>query len=131
MMYNVEMKNLDFRGVLTMKRCGYCGKKINGNQEFCCNECENNYREIVENDSHKIKYYLLGIVVGFLVMLGGVLSSSDFVIGTGILLMGFVVVLLPFTTPETTALFGYQKSKIIGRFLGVLLVIVGMGVGYC
>ena len=64
----------------------------------------------------------------FLIMLCGVLSSNDFVIGAGIVLMGIVVFLLPFTTPETTTFFGYQKSKIIGRILGALMIVVGIWV---
>ena len=52
-----------------MKKCAYCGKKLNSNLEFCRNECENNYSKTVEKDSHKIKYFMAGIFVGFLVML--------------------------------------------------------------
>ena len=113
-----------------MKKCGYCGKKINSNFEFCCSECEDTYRTIVEKDHHKIKYFITGIFVGFLALFYGVVSSSDFIMGIGIILMGFVVVILPFSTPQTTVLLGYQKSKIIGRLLGILLVIVGIWVGF-
>lgn len=70
-----------------------------------------------------------GIVIGFLIMLCGVFSSSGYVIGTGIILMG-IVVILPFTTPETTTFFGYQKSKKIGRILGVLMIVVGIWEGF-
>ena len=84
------------------------------------------YKEIANKDSHKIKYFIVGIIIGFLIMLYGVLSNNDFVIGAGIMLMGIVVLLLPFTTPETTSFFGYQKSKIIGRILGVLMIVIGI-----
>ena len=112
-----------------MKKCRYCGKELNSNIEFCSDECENSYRKIVEKDRHKIKYFILGIILGFLVMLYGVVSNSDFIIGVGIIIMGIDVVALPFTTPETTAFLGYQKSKFVGRILGVLLIIVGLWVG--
>ena len=39
---------------------------------------------------------------------------------------GMDVVILPFTTPETVAFLGYQKSKIAGRILGIMLVIAGI-----
>ena len=83
-----------------MKKCRYCGKELNSNFEFRSNECENSYRRIIEKDRHKIKYFVLGII---LVMLYGVVSNSDFVTGVGIMVMGIDVVALPFTTPETTA----------------------------
>lgn len=115
---------------MAIKGCKYCGKKINRNLEFCCNECKNKYDKIVEGDNLKIKYFIVGVIVGFLIMLYGVCSENDFMIGIGIVLMGMTVILLPFTTPETTAFFGYQRAKVIGRTLGVLLTIVGIWVSY-
>lgn len=67
-----------------MKKCRYCGKELNSNFEFCSNECENSYGKIIEKDRHKIKYFILGIILGFLVMLYGVISNSDFIIAVGI-----------------------------------------------
>ncbi|MFR8522805.1 MAG: hypothetical protein ACLVCU_00815 [Gallintestinimicrobium sp.] len=58
------------------------------------------------------------------------IQNSDFIIGDGIIVMGIVAVLLPFTTPETVALLGYQKSRIVGRILGILLIVVGIWVGF-
>jgi len=43
--------------------------------------------------------------------------------------MGIDVVVLPFTTPETTTFLGYRKSKVVGRILGILLIAVGLWVG--
>ena len=57
-------------------------------------------------------------------MIYGFLSNSDFIIGDGIIVIGIVTVVLPFATSETVALLGYQKSKIVGRILGILLVVV-------
>lgn len=112
-----------------MKKCRYCGKELNSNFEFCSSECEDSYRKIIEKDGYKIKYFILGIILGFLVMLYGVISNSDLIIGVGIIVMGIDVVSLPFTTPETTAFLGYQKSKFVGRILGILLIAVGIWVG--
>ena len=78
----------------------------------------------IEKAEGKIKYFIIGIIIGFLVMIYGVLSNSDFIIGDGIIVIGIVAVVLPFATSETVALLGYQKSKIVGRILGILLVVV-------
>lgn len=48
-----------------MKKCKYCGNELNGTSEFCCNECESNYKEALEKDSRKTKYFILGIALGF------------------------------------------------------------------
>lgn len=112
-----------------MKKCRYCGKELNSNFEFCNKTCEGSYRKQIEKDKHKIKYFIFGIILGFLVMLFGVISSSNSIMGIGIVVMGIDVVLLPFTTPETTAFLGYEKAKFAGRILGVVLVAVGIWVG--
>ena len=112
-----------------MKKCRYCGKELNSNFEFCSNECENSYRKIIEKDRQKIKYFMIGIILGFLVMFYGITLNSDFIIGIGIIVMGIDVVVLPFTTPETTTFLGYRKSKVVGRMLGILLIAVGLWVG--
>ena len=114
-----------------MKKCKYCGNELNGTSEFCSNECESNYKEALEKDSRKIKYFILGIALGFLIILYGIaLGNHASAIGIGIIVMGIDVVLFPFTTPETAALLGYQKSKLVGRLLGILLIAVGIWVGF-
>lgn len=113
-----------------MKKCRYCGKELNSNFEFCSNECENSYRKIIEKDRQKIKYFMIGIILGFLVMFYGITLNSDFIIGIGIIVMGIDVVVLPFTTPETTTFLGYRKSKVVGRILGILLIAVGLQITF-
>lgn len=112
-----------------MKKCKYCGEPIDDNLEFCRDECKNNYMRMLEKDSSKIKYFILGIVIGFFVMFWGIISGSSLKTGFGIVLMGITVTLLPFTTPETTAILGYERAKLVGRLLGVLLIIVGVWTG--
>ena len=78
---------------------------------------ENCYEKMMDKDSHKIKYFTLGIILGFLVMFYGIISNNNVLIGIGIIVMGIDVVLLPFTTPETINFLGYQKSKFAGRII--------------
>ena len=47
-----------------MKKCKYCGKKLKDNFEFCNSKCENCYEKMMDKDSHKIKYFILGIILG-------------------------------------------------------------------
>ena len=112
-----------------MKKCKYCRNELNSTSEFCCNECESNYKEALEKDSRKTKYFILGIALGFLIILYGI-ALSNRASAIGIIVMGIDVVLLPFTTPETAELLGYQKAKLVGRLLGILLIAVGIWVGF-
>ena len=69
-----------------MKKCKYCGKKLNDNFEFCNSKCENCYEKMMDKDSHKIKYFILGIILGFVVMFYGIISNNNvFIIGIGII----------------------------------------------
>ena len=112
-----------------MKRCSYCGKKINGSVGFCSDACESRYKKVMEKDGPKVKYFISGIILGFLVMFYGIISNSSFLIGMGSIVIGIDVVFFPFPTPETTAFLGYQKAKLVGRVAGILLIAVGIWVG--
>ena len=68
----------------------------------------------MEKDGLKVKYFISGIILGFLVMFYGIISNSSFLIGMGSIVIGIDVVFFPFTTPETTAFLGYQKAKLSG-----------------
>lgn len=109
-----------------MNKCKYCGKQINEDLEFCHDECRDNFAKMLEKDGPKVKYFIFGIILGILVMFYGIFSGSNLKVGFGIVWMGITVILLPFTTPETTAVLGYRRSKIIGRLLGILLIIAGI-----
>ena len=50
-------------------------------------------------------------------------------VGIGVIIMGIVEFLLPFTTPETIAFLGYKKAKTAGRIAGIVLIAVGIWVG--
>lgn len=112
-----------------MKRCKYCGKQIEDSFEFCKSKCKENYKKAGECDSRKMKYFISGMALGFLVLFCGVCAGSNTIMGTGIVLMGITVILLPFTTPETNALLGYQRARTAGRALGILLLIAGIFTG--
>lgn len=94
-----------------MKRCSYCGKKINGSVGFCSDACESRYKKVMEKDGLKVKYFISGIILGFLVMFYGIISNSSFLIGMGSIVIGIDVVFFPFTTPETTAFWDIKRQN--------------------
>ena len=60
-----------------MKRCSYCGKKINGSVGFCSDACESRYKKVMEKDGPKVKYFISGIILGFLVMFDGIIFKQQ------------------------------------------------------
>lgn len=93
---------------------------------FCSDACSDYYQNQIEKDRHVIRYFLVGLAVGIVVLFAGVFVNERNIIGAGILLMGVTIVAFPLTTPETIELLGYRKARIVGRILGVLTVVVGL-----
>ena len=59
-----------------MKKCKYCGNELNSNSEFCSNKCESSYKEAVEKDNPKIKYFILGMQLSCSRVPGGYLRRK-------------------------------------------------------
>ncbi|MFD2531795.1 hypothetical protein [Gracilimonas halophila] len=70
---------------------------------------------------------ILLVVVPLLVLALSV-SEKFLLLVTGFItsLMGIVVVIFPFTTPETIHWLGIRKAQKIGRFVGFLTLILGI-----
>lgn len=112
------------------KKCKYCHKKIPSGKDFCGDNCSELFAKSVEADQKRTGYFLCGIGIGFIGLIIGILMQNLRIEGISILLMGMVVVLFPFTTPETIRIFGYVHAKWFGRVLGFLLVAVGIWVAF-
>ena len=121
--------SLGTNGGMDMKKCGYCGKEVKGELDFCSDGCEKSYKDENEKDERRIKYFAGGIVLGLLVIAVSAFTKSVFMVGIGVIIMGIVEFLLPFTTPETIAFLGYKRAKTAGRIAGIVLIAVGIWVG--
>ena len=79
-----------------------------------------------------MKWFAAGIIVSVLLVLSsaflgaGEKESGKLTAGCGMLLLGLTVVLFPYCTPETYAMFGYVKTNRLGRVIGVLVAIFGL-----
>lgn len=110
--------------------CQYCGRHLEIGREFCDNNCAEHYKNRTENDSSKITYFIMGIIAGIIVMFMGIFTTHYLLVGAGIIIDGITITIFPFVTPETIGLFGYKKSRIAGRLLGIVAIIVGVWVGF-
>lgn len=76
---------------------------------------------------HKIKYFTLGIIIGFIIVVISVLmQNNNNLMSIGLMTMGITITIFPFCTPDTIKLVGYKKSKIIGRILGLVLILISL-----
>lgn len=116
--------------IKTRKKCKYCHKIISNGDDFCGDNCSKLFEKCIEMDKKQMGYFLMGIGIGFAMLIIGVLMQNSRIEGIGIMLMGMVVIILPFTTPETIRLFGYLYARWIGRILGFLLEIVGIWIAF-
>lgn len=74
-----------------MRKCSYCGRKMSSDIQFCSDKCAELYRERTVKDQKAIKYFLAGLGMGMILLLAGVFAGEDVVIGSGIILMGVVI----------------------------------------
>ena len=68
----------------------------------------------MEKDGPKVKYFISGIILGFLVMFYGIISNSSFLIGMGSIVIGIDVVFFPFYHAGNNRFFGISKAKLVG-----------------
>lgn len=108
--------------------CQYCGKTLPYHQQFCNEQCAFEYDQKIAKDYPKIKYFIFGIVIGVVALFLGSFQQSDFYVGSGMIIIGITIVLWPLTTPETMKMLGYKKARILGRILGIMCFIFGIGI---
>lgn len=88
---------------------------------------EDNNEMKINFPKHKIKYFTLGIIMGFiLVLISVIMQNNNNLLSIGIIIMGITIFLFPFCTPDTIKLVGYEKSKNIGRIMGLVMILVGL-----
>ena len=116
------------------KMCRYCGNKFEEGTGFCSEQCKESYEKEMARDMPRKKFFVAAAVVEFLVMIIGVLVgvySNNFLwVRVGIVLFGITFVILPFPTPETFVMLGYRKSKMMARIAGVILIALGILMGF-
>ena len=94
-----------------MKKCGYCGKEVKGELNFCSDGCEKSYKDENEKDERRIKYFAGGIVLGLLVIAVSAFTKSVFMVGIGVIIMGIVVFFTAVYHAGDHCFFGVQKGK--------------------
>ena len=110
---------------MKQERCDYCGRVFSTHGSFCSDECKSRYEKELQKDERHVRYFLLGIGIGILLLLIGAITGREGAEAGGIFLTGITILVFPFTTPETVKWLGYKRAKVLGRILGILVTAAG------
>ena len=123
------------------KRCLWCGKETGGHFRqitlpakrantpvesaiVCSEACEQFALETLQSVRKNSYLFLAGIVSGLVLAVLGGLSRA--LRPAGVSVIGLTVLLFPFVTPQTVQIFGLRKGMLLGRLLGIILVVMGL-----
>ena len=120
--------------------CAYCGKRQahiieedNGEYAFCNKVCQKSYSTAMKNMKKNSKWFYAGLAVSVVIMLAGAFSSIfigetylPYIVGGSIMMMGTVIILFPFCTPQTIKKLGIRKSETLARISGMGLELLGI-----
>lgn len=132
-------------GIMKKRRiCSYCGRRIEGmeaeyrgsrkdNQEelYCSPECRKRHEAALGNIRRNLKWFAAGITLSVLLILCSAFAGTSengtgsLLGGSGMLLLGFTLLLFPYCTPETYAMLGYVNTTRLGRGMGILIMLFG------
>ena len=62
---------------IEMEKCAYCGKPGKEKEKFCSDECKRRYEKELQKDQRNIRYFLLGIGAGILLLFAGAIMGEE------------------------------------------------------
>lgn len=128
------MIKLTEKGMLIMKKCEYCAKEISYYDQYCSDECQIKANKHYELSDKFAKIFLVinvigvfGIPVGLFLMsiskyVGAVVASGSCV------LLGIMLIFLPFPTESMIKKFKIKKAMTITRIVGIAVVALGCAI---
>lgn len=88
-------------------------------------EIDRRMKKELQKDKRHVRYFLLGIGIGILILFIGAITGREGAEAGGLFLTGITVLVFPLTTPETVKWLGYKRAKVVGRILGILVAAAG------
>lgn len=115
-----------------MKKCDYCAKEITYFEQYCDDDCHanaNKFYELREKFEHIFSIVnsicVFGIPIGLFVFsfartLGMIVALISF------LMLGIMLILLPFPTDNMISKFKIKKAVKITRYIGIAVIVLGI-----
>ncbi len=101
----------------------------------CSAECEQRVNGAMALAQRGIPIFISGLVAMFVIMVIGIIFSFAVdgrlisLMGLGMSIFGLIVMLYPMVTPQTIEMMGMKNGFLIGRVLGVVFLLMGIGIG--
>lgn len=115
-----------------MKKCEFCGKQISYFDQYCDDECHMKANKFYEKSERFSKVFSIinGICV-FGIPVGLFLISFSRSVGLTValascIILGIMLIILPFPTENMISKFKIQKAVIITRIIGCAVIFLGL-----
>jgi hypothetical protein len=129
---------------MKMDKCVYCHKEIekvntftaekNGDQLTCCSDVCKQKTSAFLNYFEKTKlYFYIGIFLSVGLVMAGVIVNAmtnsitllAVLMAGGFILLGIIIILFPFATPQLFTSCGIRKALRIVRLVGIVIILLG------
>lgn len=120
-------------------KCMYCNKKIPGEMEngiikkidgmtctFCSETCKEDCEKLLGFAKKYEKLFLALVIIPMIICTFASFILGEWVVCLMIVILGATLTPFPFCTPQTIQLTGVKKSVLIGRILGIALIVWGI-----
>ena len=120
---------------LVEEKCSYCGKKsacfrsADDETVYCDIYCKNEHEKALVKVRKNMIWFAIGVILSLSLMLSSSFQTAvqkNYLGGGGLLLAGITLSLFPFCTPESYEMYGYKKTTLIGRLLGMITTVLGL-----
>lgn len=115
-----------------MKKCEFCGKQISYFDQYCDDECHMKANKFYEKSERFSKVFSIinGICV-FGIPVGLFLISFSRSVGLTValascIILGIMLIILPFPTENMISKFKIQKAVKITRIIGCAVILLGL-----
>ena len=126
---------LESSNSLVNTKCSYCGKKsacfrsTDDETIYCDMYCKNIHEKALLKVRKNMKWFAIGIILSLTLILSSAFQTAvqaNYLGGGGMLIAGITLTLFPFCTPEAYEMYGYKKTTLIGRSLGMITEMIGL-----
>lgn len=117
-----------------MKKCDYCAREISYYDQYCSDECHIKANKYYDLSGKFSKIFLvLNVICVFGIPAGLFLMSISKFVGAAVaagccLVLGIMLIFLPFPTESMIKKFKIKKAIFITRAVGIAVIVLGFAI---